>query len=168
MSRFAGNGQQIQGQGSSAFANVAGLAAKDFANTQSAVDTNMRSANYTNERNLQEGAVGQAQQGQANQIAAAAQANGLSNDQMQKLVTALQAVSLPQQVKDLGIQRGLSEYQQRMQTLLSVLQTAAGVSSPNVGNTSTQNSSGGIGSLLGGVGQGVGAAAGAGIGSLFG
>jgi hypothetical protein len=136
LSRFTGSGQEVQGQGSSAFAHEAGLAANDQAKRLADISTNLRGNAYEAERARQEAAVGQA--------------GALSQAETQRLVTTLQQAALPQLVQDLGIQRGLAEFQRRMQTLLAALGIGVQAAQPSIGQTSSGSSSGFNLSLFGG------------------
>lgn len=120
LARFTAAGQQVQGGGSSAFANAANNSASDLERNLGNIAAQMYGANYTTER--------------ANQMQAATQANTISNDSMTRLQSALQAASLPQLTADLGIQRGLAEYNTRMNSVLQAIQLALGGTQPVVAN----------------------------------
>lgn len=130
LSRFTARGQQVQGDGSSAFAHEAGLASNDFLNALSGVETNLR---------------GQAYEGDQSRRLQAAQAQGqlgtqIGADDFNRLKTTFDSAALPQLVKDLGIQRGLEAYNTKMQTIMQALQLAAGVSQPTIANAGYQKS----------------------------
>lgn len=132
LSRYTGAGQQVQGEGSSAFARSANDASRDYQQSQSKIAADAYNQNYQNERQRQQ--------------EAATQANQLTNDQLQRMVTTAQQVALPQLVKDLGIQRGIQAFNDRMANLMEALRIAAGVSEPVIGNQSS-----GSGSSTGGL-----------------
>lgn len=137
LSRYTGGNQQVQGQGSTSFANEANTAALDYEQTQAGTAANMESANYTAERQ--------------NQLNAITQANQITTDQLNRVVTASQQAALPQLVQDLGIQRGIQAFNDRLNTVLEALRIAGGVSSPTVATSSTSsgNTNNGIGPTIG-------------------
>lgn len=118
LARFTAAGQQVQGGGSSAFANAANTSASDLERNLGNISAQIAGNNYTAER--------------GNQLTASGQANTLANDSMTRLNSALQAASLPQMVNDLGIQRGLDEYNTRMSSVLTAIQTALAGTQPVV------------------------------------
>lgn len=120
LSRFAAAGQQVQGAGSTAFANQANLAASQQGRALGDVSTAIAGNNYQQERQRQ--------------IDATAQASAISTEEMNRAVTGLQQAALPQMIKDLGIQRGLEQFNKRMDTLLAALQLASGVTQPTIAN----------------------------------
>lgn len=126
LSRYTGGNQQVQGQGSTAFANEANTAALDYEQTQAGTAAQMNMQGYTQERQ--------------NQIQAITQANQVTNDQLQRMVTAAQQAALPQLVQDLGIQRGLAQYNTNINNLLEIIRIAGGLSSPTVANVMSGSS----------------------------
>ena len=133
LSRYTGGNQQVQGQGSSSFANAADLASLDLNQSLLGTASGMASSAY--------------QQGIGQQLQAASQASGLQTSELQNLVTAGQQAALPQLVQDLGIQRGLQQYNNNINTLMEALRIAAGGSSPTVA-VSSQGTSQSTPSLL--------------------
>lgn len=125
LSRFTQRGQEVQGQGSSAFALQANRAAEAQGRTISDLAANIFGPAFEAERQRQTAAITQASQ--------------LSTEQVNRLMQGLQAASLPQLTADLGIQRGLEAFQQRTNALLAALQTLAGVTQP-VGAQKTSGS----------------------------
>jgi hypothetical protein len=140
LSRYTGGNQEVQGQGSTAFANEANQSALDYEQTQAGTAANMESANYTAERQ--------------NQIAAITQAGQVTQEQLTALTTAAQAAQLPQLVQDLGLQRGLQQYNTNVNNVLEVLRIAGGLSSPTIASTATSSGSSSPG-LLGDIAQAV-------------
>lgn len=128
LSRFTMAGQQVQGPGSSAFANAAAQASNDYLGQLARIGTDISYGNYAAER--------------GHQLAASGQANQFSNDQMQRMQAALQAAALPQLVRDLGIQRGLEQYNTSTQALLQALQTAVTATQPVVAQKAKSKGSG--------------------------
>ncbi len=126
LSRYTGGNQEVQGQGSSAFATEANQAALDYEQTQAGTAASMQSGAYTAERQ--------------NQIAAIAQSNQVTNDQLNRFISAGQAAALPQLVADLGIQRGLQQYNTNVNNILEILRIAGGLSSPTIASTATSSS----------------------------
>lgn len=58
------------------------------------------------------------------------------------MVTSLQQAALPQLVQDLGIQRGLAEFQRRVGVIMDALKLAGGLAAPTTGQNSSSSSSG--------------------------
>lgn len=142
LSRFTGGGQEVQGQGSSAFANAATTSARDFGNQLKDVSSQLSFQSFNEER--------------ARQLAAVDQAVGLRRGETENLVSILQQAALPRLVQDLGIQRGIEEFNRRIQTLLASLQLGVQAAQPVTGTKSKTNGgfnfgiSGGGGSSEGG------------------
>ncbi len=140
LARFTAAGQNVNGAGSSAFANAANNSANDYEHNLGAIASDIAGKNYTAER--------------GNQMTATNQANTLSNDSMTRLNSALQAASLPQMVQDLGIQRGLAEYNTRMTNVLQAIQLALNGTQPAMAGsskssgTTSPNIVGTIGSII--------------------
>ncbi len=114
--RFTQAGQFTQPQGSSAFDRAAAIATRGATQAAADIATNLSSRAYDTERQLQQGAV------------------GLSQAEVDKTVTNLQAQALPRLIQDQGIDRALSLFKERTQSLLDVLKTIAGVAAPTVAN----------------------------------
>lgn len=125
LSRSTLRGQQVQGEGSSAFAAQATNAANDYERNLGSVATNIAFPAYAAERQNQLNAISNAQQ--------------LSGAETQRLTGILQQAALPQLTQDLGIQRGLEEYQRRVNVLLQALGITSGTAQPVVGNTSSSS-----------------------------
>lgn len=109
------------GGGSSAFDRAAGETVQGVARTLGDISSTMSSQQYGAERTLQ------------NQAAA------LSQQEIQGLNTALQAESLPQMIADLGVQRGIAQFNERMKSLIQALSLIA---QPNIANASQSTSEG--------------------------
>jgi len=132
--RFALGGQTVTrngqpggaGGGSSAFDRAAALGTQGAANALGDIATNMSFQGYNEERGRQQGAI------------------SLSQNEIQGLTQSLQAESLPQMINDLGVQRGLQEFQDRMKSLLQALSLVSGGTLSQVANTgqSTQQGEG--------------------------
>jgi hypothetical protein len=126
---FTAAGQQIGGglrsnngtarPGSTAFDMAAARAFEGGSNALGDIATNFMNTQYGQERQLQQQSV------------------QLQQQQVQSLINNLTAQSLPQQIADLGVQRGLDLYKQNVTALLQALQTATGAGGlVNIGNQS--------------------------------
>jgi hypothetical protein len=60
------------------------------------------------------------------------QAIPLGQQEVQTTVTNLQAQALPRLIEDLGIERGLAEFQRKTSELLAILQLTGGVTAPAI------------------------------------
>lgn len=117
--RFTAAGQMVQsnagGQGgSSAFDRAAAIATRGVANANADIATNMSANAYESERNRQ------------------TQAVQLDQAEVDTTIKNLQAQALPRMIQELGIERGLSLFQQRTAALLDILKTIGSVSSPHI------------------------------------
>lgn len=138
--RFTANGQMVQPQGSSAFDRAAGIATRGATQAMADIATNMSSNAYTTERQNQQ------------------QAIPMSQQEVQTGIQNLQAQALPRMIQELGIERGLAQFQQHTQNLLQILSMIGGVAAPVIANTgqSTGNANSttgiipGMGKLIGG------------------
>lgn len=122
--RFTAAGQFTQPQGSSAFDRAAAIASRGAADAAADIATKMSYAGYEGERSRQQEAV------------------TLDRQEVDSTVQNLQAQALPRLIQELGIERGLAEFQRRTTALLQVLQTIGGVSAPVIGNTQQSSSQG--------------------------
>jgi hypothetical protein len=128
--RFTQAGQIVQsnanggtGGGSSAFDRAAAIATRGAADAIGDIATKMSSSAYESERGRQQEAV------------------SLDRAEVDATVTNLQAQALPRLIEELGIERGLAEFQRRTQSLLEVLKTMGGVTSPTVAQNSQSSGS---------------------------
>lgn len=143
---FTRAGQRIQPGASSPFDVARNQAVQDLLREVGGVSTSLTAQNFARERGLQLGAVDQAGQ--------------LGQAQIQQLIQGLQAAALPRLIEDLGVQRGLQEFQNRINTLLQSLGIAGDLSSPRgqtavfqpIAGQAGQGSDifGGLGGFLGG------------------
>ncbi len=136
--RFTAGGHFVQPGGSSAFDRAAASATTGAANAMAGIATNMGNQLYSQERQLQQQAV------------------GLGQNEVQTFVQNLQAQALPRLIDQMGIEAGLQEFQRQTNALLQALQIATGASGLNqVAQTQTSESQQGlipgIGSFLGNV-----------------
>lgn len=139
---FSQAGQQIQSEGSLPFLQEVSKAGRDLTKTIGDISSNITSANFARERAIQS--------------QAPAAATALESGQIQNLVATLQAVALPRLIEDLGIERGLAQFSQRIRVLLSALGIGAQISSPTgvliPPTGGTAGAPGGLGDLLKGIG----------------
>lgn len=139
--QFTAAGQNVQGTGSSAFANAAAIAQQGAANAEAQVATSLGSNAYNQ---------GISQMNTAAQVAP---------QEVQSTINSLQAELLPTLLQEQGITNGLQAFQENIGALTSFLQTMTGAESPVVANqtvSSGSSSSGllpGIGSLFRGSSQ---------------
>lgn len=122
--RFALAGQNPGAGGSSAFDRAAAIATRGTAQTLGDIATNISFGAQEAERGRQQQAV------------------QLGQQEVQSLVTNLQAQALPRLIQDLGVERGLGEFQTRLQTLLSVLGITASGAAPVLGQNAASTSAG--------------------------
>lgn len=130
---FTANGHMIapnnQGQGgSSAFDTAAALATRGASQAIADIATKMSSDAYGAERTAQQQAV--------------PMSLGLTNQEVQSTVQNLQAQALPRMIQELGIERGLTLFQDNLKSLLQLLQTLGGITAPALGNVSASQSTG--------------------------
>lgn len=126
---FAGGaGQQVQGTGSSAFANAQNLGVQSAVNAESANATQIANNAYNTG---------------VTQMTAAA---NLQPQEVNAAINVLQAQLLPTLLQEQGITNGLTAFQDNVTALTSFLQTMSGAISPVVANntTSTGNTTPGI------------------------
>jgi len=117
-SQGGGAGQPATG-GSSAFNRAGAIATQASANMLSDIGTNMGNEQFKNERTNQQQAV------------------ALQQQDVDALMKNLQAQGLPRMIEDMGIERGLQEFQRRSEGLLKALQIASQVTAPVTGQSST-------------------------------
>lgn len=114
---FTKAGQRVQEQGSSPFDMAAARASSGLADAVANIATTMGFQNFENERQRQ--------------MQAASQAPVIEAQQLDNMVKTAQAVALPRLVEQFGIDRGMEEFQRRIQTLLNALQIGGQVSQPS-------------------------------------
>jgi hypothetical protein len=130
--RFTQGGQFTQPNGSSAFDRAAAIATTGAANTMGDIATNMSSQNFEAERGRQQQAV------------------QLGQQEVQTMVTNLQAQGLPRLIQDMGIERGLQEFNVRLNALMQALGLMGQTTRPVVGQQSETNPNI-VGTVLGGL-----------------
>ena len=116
--RFTAAGQFVQPQGSSAFDRAAAIATRGVANALSDIATNISFGTQEAERGRQQEAI------------------QLGQQEVETLRSNLQAQALPRLIEDLGIQRGLEEFQVRLNALLQALGVATSTPLQTVGQVS--------------------------------
>lgn len=102
--------------GSSAFLNQARLGERDRLNAIGDITSSILGQNFQAERARQEAAIGQAE--------------NISTQDINNAIQGLQASALPRLIEDLGIQRGIEEFNQRIARLLEALRQGGGASQP--------------------------------------
>ena len=107
--RFTQAGQFVQPQGSSAFDRAAAIATRGAADALADIATNISFGAYESERGRQQ------------------QAIQLGQMEVDTMIKNLQAQALPRLIEDLGIERGLQEFQRKSEALIKALAIAAGV-----------------------------------------
>jgi uncharacterized membrane protein len=159
--RFTQGGQFTQPQGSSAFDRAAAIATRGAGDTMGDIATKLSYQTTADQlgRNFQaqqaaRGAEDTALQGQlardqeskegaaSRQIQAAGIAPQVSQAQVQNLTANLQAQALPRLIQEYGIERGMDEFNNRMNSLLSVIGIAGGVTQPTVSSKSESSQAG--------------------------
>jgi len=121
-SQFALRGQQTGPRGSSAFDRAGAIATEGVADAMGDISTRM--------------GLGAWDAGRKDQLTAAQ----LGQGEVDVMVKNLTAQGLPRLIADLGITRGMEQFNKRLQSLFQALQLAAGVLTPNIANV--QKSSG--------------------------
>lgn len=116
--RFTQAGHFTQPQGSSAFDRAAALATRGAADAAGDIATNISAQAYDQERGRQQ------------------QSIQLGQGEVETLVTNLKAQGLPRLIEDMGVERGLAEFNSRMQSLMQALQVAAGSPISQIANQS--------------------------------
>jgi len=107
---------------SSPFARAQAIGNEGYANALGDVSANIAGENYRLERDRQQNAVNQ-----ASQVDQARFTRALGN---------LEAQALPRMIADMGIERGMQEYNDRIAMLMNILGMGAQVSSPTLGTES--------------------------------
>ena len=116
--RFTQAGQFVQPQGSSPFDRAAAIATRGTADAMGDIATNMGFASHEAERGRMQETI------------------QLDQQQMQTTLQNLQAQALPRMIEQLGLDRGLQEFDQRMARLLQTLQVITGAPLVNLGTES--------------------------------
>lgn len=170
--RFTQAGQFVQPQGTSAFDRAAALATRGAANAMTDASSEISFNAYEAERGREvaamEAALGRnatlydsdqqrganfieseanRQQGQREaaldrQVNAATQYGQVTKQQLDNMVSNLQAQALPRLIQEQGIERGMEMFNSQLNALLSTLGIAAGVTRPVIANKSEGSSSG--------------------------
>jgi hypothetical protein len=113
---FTRAGQTVQGTGSSPFQMAAARASSGFADALGDIGTRMASENFQQER--------------TRQLQAASALPGVDRAQLESLMAGLEAQALPRMIEQMGIDRGMAEFQRQQNQLLQVLAMATGAASP--------------------------------------
>lgn len=157
--RFTQAGQFIQPQGSSAFDRAAAIASRGAADAMSDIATGLSFNTYESEANRQFQAMQEefarrftGQEAQKDRLTGAAQSDAdrqlgigkaladITQQEFDNAIKNLQAQALPRLIEEYGIERGIQQFNNRLNTLMVLLQTAAGVTSPVIANESESSS----------------------------
>lgn len=158
--RFTQAGQFNQPQGSSAFDRAAALATRSAADASGDIATKLsyqnmndqltrafqanQSARAAEDTGLQ-GELARNQESNQNaqqrQVQAAGIAPQVSTAQVNNMVQNLQAQALPRLIQEYGIERGMTEFNNRVNTLMGVLGIAGGTTQPTISQKSESSSS---------------------------
>ncbi len=143
-SQFTAAGQRTQPGSSSAFDRAAAIATRGLFNNLGDISTNLTGQNFQAERARQQEAITQSSQ--------------LRGQEIQNTIQSLQAQALPRLIEQFGIDKGLEEFNNRMDVILKAIQLAQGLplfaqgtegsgsTSPNI--VGTLLGAGGISSLI--------------------
>lgn len=159
--RFTQSGQFVQPGGSSAFDRAAALATRGVANANADIATNLsyQTLNDQLARNFQANQAARAaedtsmqaqlarqntnEQGALNRQVQGAQITPqVTQAQVSNMVQNLQAQALPRLIQEYGIERGMDEFNNRVNSLLSVIGIAGGVTQPTVSQKSSSSQMG--------------------------
>ncbi|TVR78992.1 MAG: hypothetical protein EA405_13665 [Rhodospirillales bacterium] len=108
--QFTRAGQFTQPQASSPFDMAAALSSRGLANALGDISTNMSFGNFQAERGRQQ---------EAAQLLPA-----IESEQLDRTMRGLQAQALPRMIQELGIERGMQEFQRRVDVLLTAIAQA--------------------------------------------
>ena len=153
--RFTQAGQFTQPRGSSAFDRAGAIATRGASDALADIATNLSYATMEAERGrqfeAQEGArsredaamreeLGRSNENIQNERNRQNEAAGLTTtvqaQEVDTLVKNLQAQALPRLIKEFGIERGMEQFNNQLNTLLGVLGIGAGVTAPVIGQSS--------------------------------
>jgi hypothetical protein len=129
--RFTQAGQFVQPEGSSPFDRAAAIATRGAADAMGDIATNMGFASHEAERGRMQEAI------------------QLDQQQLQSTIQNLQAQALPRMIEQLGLDRGLQEFDQRVNRLLQTLQIITGAPLVNLGTESRGSNQGPMMSPIG-------------------
>lgn len=161
---FSKAGQTITGTGSSPFDRAASLASNEYMRNIADIGTKIAGQNYQSERDRMLQALGLGQQAtgqeigaQTSNIAGRQAEQGLNQSaraqQTQELVSTLQAVALPRLIQQYGLDQGVTEFRNRLNTLMQLLNMQAGLATGTTVNVQpSQPQQGQLGDLLAGAG----------------
>lgn len=127
-SQFIQSGQQVQGQGSSAFDRAAALAYGQGASALGDIATNMQYSNTNDAKNREATAI--------------AQVPSIQTSDVNNMISNLNAQALPRLIQDLGVERGMEVYNNNINSILAGLGIAAGTTRPVIANSSSSSSGG--------------------------
>ena len=110
---FTAAGQRTQPGSSSAFDRAAALAQRGLASAVGEVASGIAGQNFQQERGRQQEAVTQATQ--------------ISQQDIQNTIEGLRAAALPRLIEQFGVDQGLAQFNERLQTILQAIAGASGL-----------------------------------------
>ncbi len=140
-SAFTAAGQRTQPGGSSAFDKAKAIESRGLFNALGDISTKLAGENFQAER--------------ARQVQAVTQAGQLSTQEINNTISGLQAVALPRLIEQFGIDKGLQEFNQRIDTVLKAIQLAQGLplfTQGSFGQFSSDTNPNIAGSIIDGIG----------------
>lgn len=121
--RFTAAGQFVNPQGSSAFDRAAAIATRGAADAISKIATDIGYNAYNSERGFQNQGV------------------QLGQQEVNTTISNLQAQALPRLIQQYGLDQGVAEFRNRINSLIQILSLVGGVTQPRVGQTSYSSGS---------------------------
>ncbi len=140
-SQFTAAGQRTQPGGSSAFDKAKAIESRGLFNALGDIGTKIAGDNFEKERQRQ--------------VQAVTQAGQLSTQEINNTIQGLKAVALPRLIEQFGIDKGLQEFNQRIDTVLKAIQLAQGLplfTQGSFGQLSSETNPNIVGSLAGAYG----------------
>ncbi|MFN4261960.1 MAG: hypothetical protein ACK4RK_21985 [Gemmataceae bacterium] len=134
--QFTRAGHMIQPKASSPFDMASALSSRGLANALGDISTNMAFGNYQAERSRMD--------------AAGAMLPQIEEAQLNRTIQGLQTQALPRMIQELGIERGMQEFQRRIDVLLTALAQAGSLAQPQVTTVPGTPGTAGTPGLLGG------------------
>lgn len=141
--RFAMAGQRTQPGQSSAFDRAAAIATRGTADALGDIATNISYDAYSDAANREAEAVNSELQRRSQTANSAMdRSTQVQSQEVDNLIKNLQAQALPRMIEDLGIERGMEVFNNRVNSLLSTLGIAAGATRPVIASEGKSSSGG--------------------------